>query len=48
MSLTQCSCPLLTICYWDLCFLWQKQQTSRGQADTGVFICGRVVLLLGY
>lgn len=33
-------------CSWDLYFIWQKQQTSKGQAETGVSSCSCILLVL--
>lgn len=35
-------------CSWDLYFLWQKQQTSKRQAEAGVSCCSCILLVLGY
>lgn len=33
-------------CSLDLYFFWQKQQTSKGQAETGVSGCSCILLVL--
>ena len=56
MSYTKCSWPQKYLwatftdpwCSGGLCFPWQKQQTSRRQAETGVASCSCILMVLGY